>query len=88
VVDESMLRSHCALRGFTGSLAMSVFQTLSAGNIGQLAAPGTTVAGLAVAGLPIAGLAAEAAPALRLAAVPTAASTVTEAATPRKRRLA
>jgi hypothetical protein len=38
-----MLRIQAALREFTGSLEISVFQTLSAGNIGQRAAPGTVV---------------------------------------------
>jgi hypothetical protein len=38
-----MLASQAALREFTGSLEMSVFQTLLAGNIGQLGAPGTVV---------------------------------------------
>jgi len=45
-----MLRSHAALREFTGSREMSVFHTLLAGNIGQPAAPGTVVAGRAAAG--------------------------------------
>jgi hypothetical protein len=55
-----MLASHAALCGFTGSLEMSVFQTLFAGNIGQPGAPGTVVlAGLAERGaaLPPAALA-------------------------------
>ena len=38
-----MAASHCALCGSTGRLAMGVFQTLSAGNIGQLGAPGNGV---------------------------------------------
>ena len=38
-----MLRSQAALCGSTGSLEMSVFQTLFAGNIGQFGAPGTAV---------------------------------------------
>ncbi len=38
-----MLASHCALCGSTGRFAMGVFQTLSAGNMGQLGAPGTGV---------------------------------------------
>ncbi len=38
-----MLASHCALIGLTGRFVMGVFQTLSAGNIGQLGAPGTGV---------------------------------------------
>ena len=43
VVALSMLASHAALCGSTGRLAIGVFQTLSAGNIGQLGAPGTGV---------------------------------------------
>ena len=44
-----MLRSQAALCASAGSLEMSVFQTLFAGNMGQLGAPGTVVpAGLAV----------------------------------------
>ena len=52
-----MLRSQAALRGFTGSFEMSVFQTLSAGNIGQPGAPRTVVPAPAavVAGLDWAG---------------------------------
>jgi hypothetical protein len=38
-----MLASHAALEPLTGSPEMFVFHTLSAGNIGQLAAPGTLV---------------------------------------------
>ena len=38
-----MLASHSALWGSTGKPAMGVFQTLSAGNTGQLGAPGTGV---------------------------------------------
>jgi hypothetical protein len=38
-----MLRNQAALCRSTGSLEMSVFQMLSAGNIGQSGAPGTTV---------------------------------------------
>ena len=38
-----MLASQAALCGLTGRLATGVFQTLSAGNIGQLGAPGTGV---------------------------------------------
>jgi hypothetical protein len=38
-----MLRIQAALRELTGSLEMSLFQTLLAGNIGQSAAPGTLV---------------------------------------------
>jgi len=34
-----MLFSQAALRGMTGSFEISVFQTLSAGNIGQIGAP-------------------------------------------------
>src|SRR5580700_2695116 len=40
---ESMLRIQAALWALTGNWEMSVFQTLSAGNIGQFGAPGTTV---------------------------------------------
>src|SRR5580658_592807 len=43
VDDESMLASHWALWTSTGRDAMSVFQMLSAGNIGHPAAPGTGV---------------------------------------------
>src|SRR5208282_4912452 len=43
VVEASMLASHSALCGATGKFAMGVFQTLSAGKTGQLAAPGTGV---------------------------------------------
>src|SRR6266516_4788337 len=59
-----MLFSQAALRGFTGSFEMSVFQTLSAGNIGQPGAPGTvvpaasTAACACVPGLALAGRAA------------------------------
>ena len=38
-----MLANHCAECASTGRLAMRVFQTLSAGNIGQPAAPGSGV---------------------------------------------
>ncbi|HEY6278611.1 MAG TPA: hypothetical protein VIX86_20045 [Streptosporangiaceae bacterium] len=38
-----MLRSQAALWESTGSLEMSVFHTLLAGNIGQFGAPGTVV---------------------------------------------
>ena len=38
-----MLASHAALCLLTGSLAMLVFHTLSAGNIGHFGAPGTGV---------------------------------------------
>jgi hypothetical protein len=38
-----MLRSQAELRGSVGSREMSVFQMLSAGNIGQFGAPGTVV---------------------------------------------
>jgi hypothetical protein len=49
-----MLFSQAALRGWTGSFEMSVFQTLSAGNIGQPGAPGTVVpAWPALAGLAV-----------------------------------
>src|ERR1700733_4176699 len=44
-LEESMLASHAALCLFTGSREMLVFHTSLAGNIGQLAAPGTVVAG-------------------------------------------
>jgi len=40
-----MLRSQAALCAATGSFEMSVFQMLSAGNIGQFGAPGTVVPG-------------------------------------------
>jgi hypothetical protein len=43
VVALSMLASQAALYGSTGSPEMLVFQTLSAGNIGQFGAPGTGV---------------------------------------------
>jgi hypothetical protein len=43
VDDEFMLRSQAALCESTGSLEILVFQTLSAGNIGQFPAPGTVV---------------------------------------------
>ena len=45
-----ILASHCVLCGFTGKFAIGVFQTLSAGNMGQLAAPGTGVPADATAG--------------------------------------
>ncbi len=38
-----MAANHCALCGSTGRFAIGVFQTLSAGNTGQLGAPGTGV---------------------------------------------
>ena len=38
-----MLASHCGAVTSTGNDEMSVFQTLSTGNIGQLAAPGSGV---------------------------------------------
>src|SRR5215472_17352690 len=44
---ESILRSQAALCGSTGSLEMSVFQMLSAGNMGQFGASGTDVPGTA-----------------------------------------
>jgi hypothetical protein len=50
-----MLRIQVALCLFTGSWEMSVFHTLSDGNIGQFGAPGTVVDGDAGAGLPAAG---------------------------------
>src|SRR5271165_4518820 len=43
-----MLASQAALCLLTGSLEMLVFQTLSAGNIGQFGAPGTEVASTGV----------------------------------------
>ena len=46
----SMLAIQAALFGSTGRFAMGVFQTLSAGNIGQLGAPGTGVPAEATAG--------------------------------------
>jgi hypothetical protein len=45
-----MLASQAALCELTGSREMSVFQTLSAGNIGQRAAPGTLVPAGGLAG--------------------------------------
>ena len=50
VVEVSMLASHAVLCELTGRFAMGVFQTLSAGNIGQLGAPGTGVPGDATPG--------------------------------------
>jgi len=50
-----MLRIQAALCLFTGSREMSVFHTLSDGNIGQFGAPGTVVDGDAGAGFPAAG---------------------------------
>jgi hypothetical protein len=41
VVEASMFAIQVALRLLTGSLEMSVFQTLSAGNIWQFGTPGT-----------------------------------------------
>jgi hypothetical protein len=49
-VLASMLASQFALCGFTGRLAMGVFQTLSAGNMGQFGAPGSGVPAKAVVG--------------------------------------
>lgn len=46
----SMLANQLALCGFTGRLAMGVFQTLSAGNMGQFGAPGSGVPAKAVVG--------------------------------------
>ena len=46
----SMLAIQAALCGFTGRLAIGVFQTLSAGNMGQFGAPGTGVPAEAVVG--------------------------------------
>jgi len=46
-----MLRIQAALCLFTGSWEMSVFHTLSDGNIGQFGAPGTVVDGETGAGL-------------------------------------
>jgi hypothetical protein len=46
-----MLRIQAALCLFTGSREMSVFHTLSGGNIGQSGAPGTVVDGETGAGL-------------------------------------
>src|ERR1700677_4206332 len=45
-----MLAIQAALWGFRGRLAMGVFQTLSAGNMGQFGAPGTGVPAEAVVG--------------------------------------
>jgi hypothetical protein len=50
-----MLRIQAALCVFTGSWEMSVFHTLSDGNIGQFGAPGTVVDGETGAWLPAAG---------------------------------
>jgi hypothetical protein len=52
-----MLRIQAALCLFTGSWEMSVFHTLSDGNIGQFGAPGTVVDGETGAGLAAAGAA-------------------------------
>ena len=49
-MPASMLASQAALCGLTGSPATGVFQTLSAGNMGQLGAPGTGVPADAVVG--------------------------------------
>ena len=49
-----MLASHVALCGLTGRFAMGVFQTLSAGKMGQLGAPGKGVPAEARTGGPIA----------------------------------
>src|ERR1039458_9186497 len=46
-----MLASHSALCGSTGKFAMGVFQTLSAGNMGQLGAPGRGVPADATSGV-------------------------------------
>jgi hypothetical protein len=43
VVDASMLDIQAALFALTGKPATGVFQTLSAGNMGQAGAPGTGV---------------------------------------------
>src|SRR5271156_3273081 len=45
-----MLAIQAALCAFTGRLAIGVFQTLSAGNMGQSGAPGTGVPAEAVVG--------------------------------------
>src|SRR5215470_15395394 len=50
-LDACMLRIQAALCLFTGSREMSVFHTLSDGNIGHSGAPGTVVEGEAGAGL-------------------------------------
>ena len=64
----SMLASHAALWESTGRPEMSVFQTLSEGNISQLGAPGT-------------GVPAAAGPtATRLSPVPVTAASITAAA--------
>ncbi len=47
-----MLANHWALCESTGRFAMGVFQTLSAGNTGQLGAPGTGVPADATPGAP------------------------------------
>src|SRR4029079_5124588 len=49
-LDACMLRIQAALCLFTGSWEMSVFHTLSDGNIGQFGAPGTVVDGETWAG--------------------------------------
>jgi hypothetical protein len=48
-----MLASHCAECVLTGRLAMLVFQMLSAGNVGQPAAPGSGVPADALVALEI-----------------------------------
>jgi hypothetical protein len=63
-----MLRSQAAPCWFTGSFEMSVFQMLSAGNMGQLGAPGTFVPPVATVTLAAGVMAAGA-----MAAVPHAA---------------
>src|SRR5262249_15299809 len=50
-LDACMPRIQAALCLFTGSREMSVFHTLSVGNIGQSGAPGTVVEGETGAGL-------------------------------------
>src|SRR5262249_60079827 len=93
-LDACMLRIQAALCLFTGSREMSVFHTLSDGNIGQSGAPGTVVEGEAGAGLDAgaAGAAAVAAGAVSAAgvllrdAVPQAVRTRTGAAAAAIRR--
>ena len=69
-----MLASHCALCGSTGRSAMGVFQTLSAGNMGQSGAPGTGVPAEATPG--------EAAPTPRFRARPMSVAAASAAAIP------
>ena len=56
VAALSMLAVHAALCGLTGRFAMGVFQTLSAGKIGQLGRPGSGMPADATTGAPIAAM--------------------------------